>query len=210
MKRQGLRRPAASADTRPDALGPLARVWGVTRVVVEPDESDQVVGEDDELTALFRRAGPAAFRLVLAITGDAAAAEDLVQEAFVRVLARGHGAADDERSRDGLLHRTARNLALDHLRRRKVQTDGARTVALLRARDGGGGGFEGLDAALASEVVMELPVEQREVVVLRVWEGLSFPEVAARVEAPLGTVHSRFRYAMERLRARLGAARGRS
>lgn len=182
-------------------------MWGVTRTVVQPDESDQVVG-DDELTALFRRAGPSAYRLVLAITGDAAAAEDLVQEAFVRVLARGDDGDGDGRARDGLLHRTARNLALDHLRRRKVQREGARTVALLRG--GEVAAFDGLDAALVSEALMELPVEQREVVVLRVWEGLSFPDVAARVEAPLGTVHSRFRYAMERLRARFGAARGRS
>ncbi len=187
-------------------------------IVVEPGASDAAVADDDPFTALFRRAGPAAYRLALAITGDAAAAADLVQEAFVRVLSRAGGEAtsDDGRPLDGLLHRTARNLALDHLRRRKVASDGARTAALLRGPvvgpDGSAdaGGFARLDAALVSEALMDLPVEQREVVVLRVWEGLPFPEVAARVEAPLGTVHSRFRYAMERLRGRFGAARERS
>src|SRR5690606_27348273 len=124
-----------------------------------------------------------------------AAAEDVVQEAFVRVLSRVADDVDD-RPLDGLLHRAARNLALDHLRRRKVASEGARTAALLRLA-GEGGGLEGLDAAAVSEALLDLPVEQREVVVLRVWEGLSFPEVAARVEAPLGTVHSRFRYAMD-------------
>src|SRR5690606_38557660 len=103
--------------------GRPSRVWRVvTRVVIDPDASDQRLGDADPLTALFRRAGPAAFRLALAITGDAAAAEDVVQEAFVRVLSRVADDVDD-RPLDGLLHRAARNLALDHLRRRKVASE---------------------------------------------------------------------------------------
>jgi RNA polymerase sigma-70 factor (ECF subfamily) len=164
--------------------------------------------EDDPLAALFRRAGPGAFRLALAITADPAAAEDVVQEAFLRVLGRKDalGPADDL---DGYLHRTARNAALDHLRRRKVAVEKTEEAALVlvRAREGAAGAGDGLDAAAVSRAVLDLPVEQREVVWLRVWEGLSFPEVAARVEAPLGTVHSRFRYAMERLRATFAQAR---
>ncbi|MBX3468004.1 MAG: RNA polymerase sigma factor [Planctomycetes bacterium] len=150
-----------------------------------------------DLAALFRRAGPAAYRLALAITCDPAAAEDVVQESFVRALSR---APEGDGPLDGWLHRTARNLALDHLRRRKVAADRAGDVALLLARRDGPAP-DGLDAQAVSRALLDLPLEQREVVLLRVWEGLSFPEVAARVEAPLGTVHSRFRYAMERLRA---------
>ena len=63
---------------------------------------------------------------------------------------------------------------------------------------------EAADEALRiSSGLVGLPVEQREVVMLRVYDGLTFPQIAERTEAPLGTVHSRFRSGLERLRAAL-------
>ena len=61
-------------------------------------------------------------------------------------------------------------------------------------------------AAPCFAALFKLPTEQREVVFLRIYEGLSFPAVAERVDAPQGTVHSRFRYAMQRLRTLLEGA----
>lgn len=164
----------------------------------------------DRFTALFRRVGPATYRLALAITGDATAAEDVVQEAFARVFSRTERCDADARdlgALDGFVRRTARNLALDHLRRRKVASDKAREAAAALLRPAGPEPGDGVDAAAVSSALFDLPVEQREVVVLRVWEGLTFPEIAERTEVPLGTVHSRFRYALERLRSTFGAGR---
>lgn len=166
--------------------------------------------DGDPFADLFRRTGGAAYRVALAITGDPVVAEDVVQEAFVRVFSRAEERESTGRALDGYLHRAVRNLALDHLRRRKVATEKVReaAAALLLRREGDGPAIDGPDAAKVSQALFDLPVDQREVVVLRVWEGLSFPEIAERVEVPLGTVHSRFRYAMERLRALLIAGGG--
>ena len=74
------------------------------------------------------------------------------------------------------------------------------SVGLLKGSDASGDApdVEAIERALAS-----LPVEQREVVVLRIYEGRSFKEIAAQTESPLGTVHSRYRYALAKLRRTL-------
>lgn len=58
-----------------------------------------------------------------------------------------------------------------------------------------------------ARAVAALPAEQREVVLLRLYEDLPFKAIAARVGAPLGTVHSRYRLALERLRPLLEGPR---
>lgn len=168
-----------------------------------------------QVASLYARSGARAFQLALVLTAERGAAEDLVQEAFLRLvdrLERGErGEAeplDRPEALDGYLLRTVRNLALNQ--QRKAQA-GARATevlglavgeALLEPADDGA---PDLDERAALEAALrQLPAEQREVVHLRVWEGLTFPEVAARTETPLGTVHSRYRYAMERLQALLG------
>ena len=147
---------------------------------------------------VYSRLGPSSYRLALAITGDPAAAEDAVQEAFVRVWRR-RGNLDSAARLDGYLHRAVRNAALDQRRRSKARDTLAKGAALLI----GTAESEAQDPERIAASLLRLPIDQREVVLLRVYEGLSFKEVAARVGAPLGTVHSRFRYAMERLRALL-------
>ncbi|MEZ6186018.1 MAG: RNA polymerase sigma factor [Planctomycetota bacterium] len=102
---------------------------------------------------------------------------------------------------EGYLYAAVRNLALDQLRRRRTREAHLPKLAVsILSQHPGGPDTERIDRALG-----ELPAEQREVVALRVYLGLSFPEVAERVGCPLGTVHSRYRYAMTHLRARLVA-----
>jgi RNA polymerase sigma-70 factor (ECF subfamily) len=60
------------------------------------------------------------------------------------------------------------------------------------------------EAALALEIALaELPEEQREAVVMRVWSGMTLEEVAVATDAPLNTAASRYRYALEKLREKL-------
>lgn len=161
---------------------------------------------EDELARLFRRAAGPAHRLALTLTADREVAADIVQEAFLRILRR-REALEQVEALDGYLLRTVRNLALDHLRRAQARPEALELAAesLLEAAPGAAGTVDPERVALA---LLRLPLEQREVVLLRVWEGLSFAEVAARAEVPLGTVHSRYRAALGRLRALLEAGHG--
>lgn len=171
------------------------------RAVVSPRQRELVGGAGDEaLGPVFRRLRAGLYAQALAIVCDPAAAEDVVQDAFVRVWRR-RDRLDDLRQLDGYLFTAVRNLALDHQRR--GAREGARLLAAAPAA-GGEPRRDGPDVERIDRALQGLPPEQREVVVLHVHLGLSFAEVAQRTGAPLGTVHSRYRYAMTRLRERLG------
>jgi RNA polymerase sigma-70 factor (ECF subfamily) len=150
---------------------------------------------EESFELVFHRLGPALYRHALAILRDRSAAEDVVQDAFVRVWRRRSRLTREQRL-DGYLFTAVRNLALDQLRRGKVAAASQVLVAVApTASEPPACDAEGIDAALGA-----LPPEQREVVVLHVHVGLSFAEIAGRTGTPLGTVHSRYRYAMTRLR----------
>jgi RNA polymerase sigma-70 factor (ECF subfamily) len=152
---------------------------------------------DDALTAVFRRVGPAMFRQALAVLGERAAAEDVVQEAFLRTWRRRERLRDPAEL-DGYLVQAARNLALDQLRwraRHELAPEQVEEPLVVPKTEDAAA-----DAERLSRALHRLPVEQREVVLLHLVEGRTFPEVAARTGAPLGTVHSRYRYALARLR----------
>jgi RNA polymerase sigma-70 factor (ECF subfamily) len=57
--------------------------------------------------------------------------------------------------------------------------------------------------AAVEAALRQLPAEQREVVVLKIWGELSFPQIASTLEVPVNTAASRYRYALARLRATL-------
>ncbi len=161
--------------------------------------------DDDALafTETYRRVGPRGYRLALAITGDAALAEDLLQEAFVRVWRRRARLRAPE-ALDGYLLAAVRHLACDHRRREETAGRALGQVRLLAARRVDGD--EGPDPERVARAVARLPEAQREVVTLRVIEGLPAREVARCVGAPEGTVHSRLRYALDKLRDLLAVA----
>ncbi|MCO5167487.1 MAG: sigma-70 family RNA polymerase sigma factor [Planctomycetes bacterium] len=146
--------------------------------------------------ALVERAGARLVGLALALVGERAAAEDVVQEALARVWRRRHALAPG--ALDGYVRQAVRNLALD--RRARAEAE----ARALSRRAGAAADVPGDDEAeRVTRALSRLADEQREVVVLRVYEGLEFKEIAARTGAPLGTVHSRYRLALERLRPHL-------
>jgi RNA polymerase sigma-70 factor (ECF subfamily) len=192
---------------------------------------------DEALMAAYQRGDLAAFEALVVrhekplwnflrrFVGDPAAAEDLLQETFLRVVR--HAPEWQPTARVSTwLYTIARNLCTDHARRmshrRATSLDGGGAEG---ARDGDGSGPRPLDriagpdpggeaAAAGQEIaarieaaVAALPPDQREVFLMREVMDLPFAEIAAAVGASEPTVKSRMRYALERLRAALGELR---
>jgi RNA polymerase sigma-70 factor, ECF subfamily len=144
---------------------------------------------------LYDRHGPALVAYACSFVTDAAAAEDVVHQVFLRLLSSEIVMPDVPVA---YIYRAVRNAAPNARRngRRDAPLDPQRGVFKHR-----GGNME---AALALEKVLEeLPEEQREVVVMRIWSGLTLEEAAATTGAPLNTVASRYRYALDKLREKL-------
>jgi RNA polymerase sigma factor (sigma-70 family) len=166
-----------------------------------------VAGDDDDaldaaLLARAARGEPAAARLLGArraprllamatrLLGDAAEAEDVTQEAFLRLWRIAPG-WNDAGSVGGWLHRTARNLCLDRLRRRgrwSAIDDVAEpadpqpgAVERLAAQD---------RAAALSRAMAALPDRQRAAVTLRHFEGMSNPDIGAALGVSVEAVES--------------------
>lgn len=160
-------------------------------------------GEQIELAIrLYRRCGHGLFAYVRSLTGRRETAEDIVQETFLRLLESGKLLSEEVLP--SFVYGIARNLAMDSRRqaelRRRHEPEVARTQLARRSA--------GDDAALLKVVLDELeslPVDQREVVVLKIIGGLTFEEIAEIVRAPAPTTASRYRYAMEKLSARFAA-----
>jgi RNA polymerase sigma-70 factor (ECF subfamily) len=147
---------------------------------------------------LFDAHGASLYRYALMVLADPAAAEDAVQQVFSGLLRPAVGIeVDDERR---YLRRAVRNACYSALRRRRVRGEDEPLSALLEPVSG----ERPLEERLALErAIRELPAEQREVVHLHVFEGLTFREIAEQCGDSINTVASRYRYAIERMRALL-------
>lgn len=153
-----------------------------------------VAGDFEALGLVYDRYAPSLYRVLLAMLRSSADAEDALQEVFAK-LASGRGG----RMRDlkAYLFVAARNEALGILRRRQREPLAATEVPT----EIPGGADAGEASCDWRALLARLPLEQREVIVLKVWEGLTFAEIAGIVKASPNTVMSRYRYGIERLRA---------
>lgn len=141
-------------------------------------------------------------RMARALAGDAADADDLVQLALERALARADQWRPDGRL-DGWVFGILRNAWLDELRAR-----GRRGAVFAPEEAGLSVGDDSVErrgrAQHVAEAMAQLPLEQREVVVLVLIEGLSYAEAAQLLEVPVGTVTSRLARGRAALRELLG------
>ncbi|HTF22900.1 MAG TPA: sigma-70 family RNA polymerase sigma factor [Candidatus Limnocylindria bacterium] len=149
----------------------------------------------EDVRRLYDRHGSALVAYACSFVTDAAAAEDAVHQVFLRLLSAEITMPD---APVAYVYRSVRNAALNVRRSGLKLAELDPHSSVFRHRDGN------QEAALALEKALaELPEEQREAVVMRVWGGLTLEEIAAAVGAPLNTIASRYRYALEKLREKL-------
>lgn len=162
------------------------------------------------LGELYDRYGRVVYSLILRVVRDAATAEDLVQETFLRVWNRAQG-CDAQRGAIGpWLLAVARNRAIDYLRsaggreRNALEFEETDHPALYvdMERDI----LSSDKVRLVKTAVAKLSPNQREVIELAYFEGLSQTEMAERMSQPLGTVKTWVRAALKALRDELGSA----
>ncbi len=159
---------------------------------------------------LFRSLRGRAFQIALSLVGSREDAMDLTQEAFLRVF-KARESFDPKQPFLPWFHRILRNVCFSHLRKaRRVRED-----SLTMADDNGDAvDFEILDDGPApedhvshreslrmyQEALRTLSARDREVLVLRHHQGLTYKEIAAALDIPEGTVMSRLYHARRRMR----------
>jgi putative glutamine amidotransferase len=158
------------------------------------------------LEQAYRAEEPALRRRVRRLTGDAATAEDICQETFLRAWTRAPRDAPMP-VLAAWLHRTATNLALDELRRRARRPVGGTDALARRAAGHGALAAAAPEGAAAREALAALPVADRAVLALRHSAGLTLRELGGVLGISEDAARKRVARARTRLRATLDAQR---
>jgi RNA polymerase sigma-70 factor (ECF subfamily) len=165
------------------------------------------MSQPGNLESLYRDHASALFRFLIRLTGSEAETKDILQEIFIR-LAKAGGPGGDIVSPRSWLFRLAHRIAID--RHRREETRG-RYENLARQELASSvpapAGAPEADAAWLQATLRAaldaLPPGQKAVVLLKIWEGLTFAEIAGVLDIPANTAASRYRYAMDKLQAGL-------
>ena len=159
-----------------------------------------MVGVPDDWAVWLDRHGAALVLFARQWVLDRADAEDIVQEAFVRFWRSRQRAADPT----AYLYACVKHCALDWQRGRKRQTRREAAAARPEAETLLVGSLEQDERRAAIDVALRnLPENQREVLVMKIWGGLTFPQIAAALQVSANTAASRYRYALAKLREQL-------
>ena len=159
-----------------------------------------------ELERLYDEHAQALFAFLLNFTRDEDDTRDVLQDVFAK-LARQPELLRGVRDERAFLIRLAHNAAIDLMRRRATRDKhhaalGAESEALSPFAPADDPDEQGFRAEL-SGALSELPPEQRAVVHLKLWEGLTFEQISEVLGLPLNTAASRYRYGLDKMRARL-------
>jgi RNA polymerase sigma-70 factor (ECF subfamily) len=156
-----------------------------------------------DIARLYDEYGESMYRYLIAKLGSASDAEDVLQEVFCRLVRYSARLRLVRKPRVFVFH-IARNEANRFLRE-KIQND--KTIrSTMPYTDSFRTAFSGPDEPterVVAAALAQIPDEQREAVILKVLEGLTFREIAAVCGESIPTVASRYRYAIEKIRVLL-------
>jgi len=172
-------------------------------VPASPEQHSADFGEQTELERLYDTHAPALFALILNLTHSDADTRDVLQEIFYRIATRPDLLVGVSNERAFLL-RLAQNASLDWMRRRATREKHHEAFSSQASlfEPSAHPDEEAFRRAL-SEAMADLPAEQSAVVHLKLWEGATFEQIAEALDIPPNTAASRYRYALDKLRARL-------
>ena len=153
------------------------------------------------LRVLHDEHAAALWRYVMHLSGDAALAEDIVQEALIRAWRRPHVLDQSEQSARAWLFAVARNLVIDEKRSARSRNEISGLPFLERAAADETDAL--LDSWLVSDAIAQLSVDHRAVITQCYYLGRSTSEAARKLDIPEGTVKSRLHYGLRSLRLAL-------
>lgn len=190
---------------------------------VSPDETGYSGLDDEELMqrlaysdlvafrALYDRYGNLVYSAALRVVRDAQIAEDMVQEIFLRIWRKPESYVAQRGRFVTWLTSVTRNRAVDEVRSRgrRFRHETASPEEQERELPASEQDDPALTAELSDQrrlilaALTQIPAEQREIIVLAYFGGLTQQEIAERLSQPLGTVKTRIRLGMQKLRAAL-------
>lgn len=164
----------------------------------------------DALAVLYDRYGALAYSIALRILGDSARAEDVVQEAFLKLWSNASAFDPSRGSLRAWLVASVRNRAIDQLRgrgrneRREVELATAENA---RPADPYRDPWREVSMALERDAVIEamqrLPAEQKQAIELAYYGGYTCREIAESAAVPVSTIKGRLRLGLEKLHSYL-------
>jgi len=157
----------------------------------------------DPLETLYQDHAAALFRFLIRLTGDETEVKDILQEIFIR-LAKSPDLLKEVESPRAYLFRMGHRLAIDRMRReqtRRHYNEQARPECEFSPP--AANHDEAWRRKLLGDSLEALPPEQKAVVLLKIWEGLTFVQIAEVLGIPADTAASRYRYALDKLRGAL-------
>ena len=159
---------------------------------------------EPDLERLYDEHAQSLFAFLLHFTRDMNDTRDLLQEIFIR-LARHPDLLRDARDERAFLIRLAHNVVIDLIRcrgtrQKQAERFGLEPVSLFApTNDPDASAFR----TAVESALDELPAEQRIVLQLKLWEGLTFEQIADALDISANTAASRYRYGLDKLRERL-------
>ncbi len=161
--------------------------------------------ESGALSELYDRYARLVFSLALQILNDRSACEEIVQEVFAKVWRGAHEYSTERGKFSSWLVGIARHQCIDELRRRRVRPapdslDQEPMFELASDDDPAEAAAYSMQRQAIQAALAQIPAEQRQVIELAFFGGLTHQEIALRCEEPLGTVKTRMRLGMQKLR----------
>jgi RNA polymerase sigma-70 factor (ECF subfamily) len=190
----------------------LANPFGHTKQYATLSDEDLMEcvasGDQQALAHLYERYARIIYGLAIKILTSTEHAEDVVQETFWRVWKRSSTFQAHSGQFAPWLFGIARNLCIDELRRRRVRpvtaSNGVEEQVLLAIpdthQDVAGLTWEAERRRLIVGALNDLPADQRQVIELAYFGGLSQREIADQLQSPLGTIKTRVRLALQKLK----------